>query len=205
MIAVTAVVAALAGAGIAGSISATRTGVTPKPAHSPAAPTPAVSPPAPGAAGVIPGSQPQASSVVDVPPPGMLLDLPPAKIAVNMGNWSYDHKDFAPAVVYYREAIRRGFDNPDIRTDLGNAYRFTGDLRTALTQYEIAQKQSPKHENSLFNQGACYLSLGDAKKAVATWQDYLARFPSGEHRTSAEELIAEAQGGAQPTGPTIHP
>jgi len=125
----------------------------------------------------------------------MLLDVPPAKVAVNMGNWSYDRKNFPTAIAYYQEAIRRGFDNPDIRTDLGNSYRFTGDVHTALTQYGVAQKQSPKHENSLFNQGACYLSLGDSKKAIATWQDYIKRFPNGEHKSSAQELIAQAQSG----------
>ena len=134
------------------------------------------------------------STLSDSPPPGLTNGLPPDKAAVNYGNWYYDHKNWPLAIQFYNQAIKDGIDNPDIRTDLGNAYRFAGDPKQAMTQYQTAQKQNPNHENSLFNQGAVYaLSFGDVPKAISIWRTYLMRFPHGEHATDARQLIAEIQ------------
>ncbi|HVT71691.1 MAG TPA: hypothetical protein VHD61_01035, partial [Lacunisphaera sp.] len=94
-------------------------------------------------------------------------------------------------------AIRQGSDDADIRTDLGNSYRFAGRPQDALVQYELAQKMNPNHEFSLFNQGGLYLDdLHQPARAVETWQQYLRRFPNGQNVAAARQLIAQAQGGA---------
>ena len=82
--------------------------------------------------------------------------LPPADAARTLADWNYDRRNWAHAIEHYQEAIALGAENPDVRTDLGNCYRFVGQPQKALEQYEIAQRQNPQHENSLFNQAGLY-------------------------------------------------
>lgn len=132
-------------------------------------------------------------SVPGVPPPALTTGLDPAHEALNLGNWYEDHGDWPHAIANYSLAIADGTDDPDIRTDLGVAYYRSGQPKKALEQYRNAQKQNPAHENSLFNQGAAYAQLGQASHAIAIWQDYLRRFPQGQHVADTRQLIAEVQ------------
>ena len=78
-----------------------------------------------------------------------------------------------------------------MRTDRGSALRFSGQPRPALEQYQTAQRQNPRHENSLFNQGGIYaLYLKQPDKAISVWREYLKRFPSGQSVAQARKLIA---------------
>jgi len=98
------------------------------------------------------------------------------------------------AIEAYEKAIALGADNSDVRTDLGNAYRFSDRPQKALEQYEIAQKQNPRHENSLFNQGGLYaFSLNQPEKALEIWREYLARFPQSPNASKTRELIFEVE------------
>lgn len=147
-------------------------------------------------------ADPSPPQIAPVPPPAITLGLSQSELALNLGNWSYDRQNWPSAIAYYNAAIQRGIDNPDIRTDLGNAYRFDNQLQTALGEYAAAQKQNPNHENSLFNQGGVYAILGKPDKAVAIWEEYLRRFPRGSHIDDAHELIDEtrAHAGLSPRG-----
>jgi tetratricopeptide (TPR) repeat protein len=121
-------------------------------------------------------------------------NLSPAQAAVASGNWYYDRKNWPRAIEAYDKAIALGADNSDIRTDLGNAYRFSDRPQKALEQYQIAQKQNPQHENSLFNQGGLYaFSLNQPEKAREIWHEYLARFPQSPNARKTRELISEAE------------
>ncbi|MCW3058845.1 MAG: Tetratricopeptide repeat protein [Capsulimonas sp.] len=201
--AVTGLIAAACGAAISASI-------LPKAAPPKAAPVAAIAPvaPTPPAAPAAETNAP-AQTAAGMPPPQLVMDLPPAKIALNMGNWSYDQKNWQIAIAYYQEAIQRGLNSPDVLTDLGNAYRFSGQPQKALNQYFLAQKKNPAHETSLYNQGDVYASdLGDAKKGVAIWKEYLTKFPNGVHHEQAAHWIeiTEAHSGANtsnaPAAPT---
>lgn len=114
--------------------------------------------------------------------------------------WYDEHQDWPRAITLYKQAIAGGLDNPDIRTDLGAAYYKSGQLRDALEQYAIAQSQNPRHENSLFNQAIVYVELGNPAKGIMVWQQYLQRFPQGQHVTAARQLISQVQ--AHPAVPT---
>lgn len=128
------------------------------------------------------------------PPPSLTQGMAPAQTALTHGNWYYDHEQWSLAIEHYRAAITQGIDNPDVRTDLGNALRFKGEPQKALEQYQLAQKQNPRHEFSLFNQGALYATdLKQPAKGVAIWREYLQRFPSGRSATHARQLIAQTQ------------
>jgi tetratricopeptide (TPR) repeat protein len=109
-----------------------------------------------------------------------------------MGNYYYDQANWPQAVASYRAAIAGGLDNPNVRTDYGNALRFAGQPQKALEQYLKAQKQDPNHEQSLFNQGGLWaFSLGSKPKAVAAWRAYVKRFPQGQSVAQAQQFIAQ--------------
>jgi len=132
-------------------------------------------------------------SAVESEPP-LDTSLSPPQTAVASGNWYYDRKNWPRAIEAYEKAIALGADNSDVRTDLGNAYRFSDQPQKALEQYEIAQKQNPQHENSLFNQGGLYaFSLNRPEKALEIWREYLARFPQSPNAPKTRELISEAE------------
>ncbi|HTL66600.1 MAG TPA: tetratricopeptide repeat protein [Lacunisphaera sp.] len=142
-----------------------------------------------------------ADTTTHEPAPELTAGQPPAQAERTLGNFYYDHQNWSQAVAHYESAIRQGSDDADIRTDLGNAYRFAGRPQDALIQYELAQKMNPNHEFSLFNQGGLYLEdLKEPAKAVEAWQKYLQRFPNGQNVAAARQLIAQAQGGAAGLG-----
>ena len=124
-----------------------------------------------------------------VPPD--VSQLPPAEAALALGNWDYDHKAWQKAIDGYQRAISLGLDNADVRTDLGNALRFSGEPQKALAQYQSARKLNPQHENSLCNMAALYAQvLNDPANAVAAWREYLRLFPDGEKASVAKQAIS---------------
>lgn len=135
------------------------------------------------------------------PPADLTAGQPPAQAERTLGNFYYDHQNWTEAIRRYESAIKQGSDDADIRTDLGNAYRFSGRAQDALAQYELAQRMNPQHEFSLFNQGGLYLEdLKNPAKAVEIWNTYLARFPNGANVANAHQLIARASGAPAPMG-----
>ncbi len=135
------------------------------------------------------------------PDPSLTAGKPPAEAARTLGNFYYDHQNWPQAIEQYQSAIRQGSDDADIRTDLGNAYRFANRPDDALLQYQLAQKMNPAHEFSLFNQGGLYIeAYQQPVKAVEVWQQYLQRFPNGRSAAAARQLIAQSQGGLPASG-----
>ena len=130
-------------------------------------------------------------SPVAPPEPPDVSQLSPAQAARTLGNWNYDRQSWSHAIDHYQQAIALGADNPDVRTDLGNCYRFLGQPQKALEQYQIAQKQNPMHENSLFNQISLYNRiLHDSEKAKALAKDFLARFPQSPNADGVRQEVA---------------
>lgn len=130
-----------------------------------------------------------------MPPAGLTSGMSPSEAALALGNWNYDHEQWDEAIQNYTTAVQDGVDNPNIRTDLGNALRFSDRPQEALKQYQIAQKQDPTHEPSLFNQGALYaVSLKNPRKGVDAWRAYLKRFPNGSTAAKAREFVTQFAG-----------
>lgn len=183
-----ALVAALAlGAGVTGTL-VWMENRAPKPV---AAPIPA---PANGAppSGSLPSGAPATEAV---PAPPSTVGLSAGEAALTLGNYYYDIRQWPQAVAQYRVALANGKDNPNVRTDLGNALRFADEPKKALEQYQIAQKQDPRHEQSLFNQGGLWAqSLQNPAKGVAAWRAYLKRFPKGQSAEQARQFIAQFSG-----------
>ncbi|MEO7723603.1 MAG: tetratricopeptide repeat protein [Chthoniobacterales bacterium] len=130
-----------------------------------------------------------AASPASAAPPDV-SQLAPADAARTLANWNYDHQNWPHAIEHYEEAIARGADNADVRTDLGNCFRFLGQPEKALEQYEIAQKQNPQHQNSLFNQISLFAQvLHDHERAETAAHDFIARFPQSPQAEAARQLI----------------
>ncbi len=131
---------------------------------------------------------PLAPAVAAAPPD--VSQLAPADAARTLANWNYDRQDWTQAIEHYQTAIAEGADTPDVRTDLGNCFRFLGQPQKALEQYELAQKQNPQHENSLFNQISLYADLlHDKEHALVVGQEFLARFPQSPQAATARQLL----------------
>jgi hypothetical protein len=133
--------------------------------------------------------------------PPDVSQLAPADAARTLGDWNYDRHNWAHAIEHYQEAIAAGADSPDVRTDLGNCFRFIGEPRKALEQYQIAQTANPMHENSLFNQAGLYAEvLHDDQRALATAREFLTRFPQSDHAAAAGQLISKLEKQDQSAG-----
>lgn len=135
-----------------------------------------------------------------LPPSDLASGLTPAQAALTLANRHFDHRNFTQAITDYRQAIKLGLDNPNVRTDLGSALRFSDQPREALKQYQTAQKQDLHHENSLYNQGGLFfneknlhLLRRDPQRAANIWREYLKRFPQGRNVNEARQLLARVE------------
>jgi tetratricopeptide (TPR) repeat protein len=146
----------------------------------------------------IPFVTPSAPSAVarntTAPASSDVSDLSTTDGAVVRGNLAYDHQQWTEAIKEYQEAIAAGRDNPDVRTDLGNAFRFSGQPEKALEQYTVAQRQNPQHENSLFNQIGLFMEvMHDPIRAIPVCEEFIRRFPNSEKVPRVKEQLAVAR------------
>src|SRR4029450_7821962 len=137
------------------------------------------------------------ASMPNTAPPNV-SNMSPADAARTLADWNYDRQNWPHAIEHYQEAIAKGADNPDVRTDLGNCFRFLGQPQKALEQSEIAQKENPMHENSLFNQAGLFAEvLQDDQRALSVAREFIARFPQSPRAESGKQLIFQLQGGTK--------
>ena len=121
--------------------------------------------------------------------------MPPGEAAVTLGNLAYDHQHWLEAIRHYQDAIANGTGNADVRTDLGNAFRFSGQPEQALQQYTIAQKLNPQHENSLFNQISLFTEVvNEPARAIPICEEFIRRFPSSDKVPAVRQQLARARG-----------
>jgi tetratricopeptide (TPR) repeat protein len=117
--------------------------------------------------------------------------LSPGDAAVALGNFAYDHQRWPDAIRQYQEAIVRGVDTADVHTDLGNAFRFSGQPEKASQQYTVAQRLNPQHENSLFNQISLYTEvLNEPGRAIPLCEEFIWRFPSSDKLAAVKQQLA---------------
>jgi tetratricopeptide (TPR) repeat protein len=117
--------------------------------------------------------------------------------AVVLGNFAYDHQRWPEAIRRYEEAIASGVDTADVHTDLGNAFRFSGQPEQALEQYTLAQKLNPQHENSLFNQISLFTEvLNEPERAIPLCEEFIRRFPRSNKLNLVQEQLARGKNAA---------
>ena len=111
--------------------------------------------------------------------------------AVVLGNFAYDHQRWPDAIRQYQEAIASGVNTADVHTDLGNAFRFSGQPEKALAEYQVAQKLNPQHENSLFNQISLLTEvLHEPTRAVPLCEEFIRRFPASDKLSVVRQQLA---------------
>ena len=113
---------------------------------------------------------------------------------VKLGNLFYDGKEFPQAIQYYERALLIHPDNPDVRTDMGTAYWYTGNAEKALAAMETSLKYRPGHPQTLFNLGwVRWQGKQDPKGAIDAWQQLLKANPDYPQRQQVEQDIAKAR------------
>lgn len=113
---------------------------------------------------------------------------------VKLGNLFYDGQQFPSAIQYYERALAIHPDNPDVRTDMGTAYWYTGNAEKALAAMETSLKYRPGHPQTLFNLGwVRWQGKQDPKGAIEAWQQLLKANPDYPQRQQVEQYIAKAK------------
>src|SRR6266576_6183552 len=113
---------------------------------------------------------------------------------VKLGDLYYDGQQFPNAIQYYERSLVIHPENPDVRTDLGTAYWYTGNADKALAEMEISLKYKPGHPQTLFILGwGKWQGKTDAKGAVAAWQNLLKTNPDYPQKQQLEQYIAKAK------------
>jgi tetratricopeptide (TPR) repeat protein len=113
---------------------------------------------------------------------------------VKLGDLYYDGQQFPSAIPYYERALAIHPENPDVRTDLGTAYWYTGNADRALSEMETSLKYKPGHPQTLFNMGwVKWQGKADAKGAIEAWQKLLKTNPDYPQKQQVEQNIAKAK------------
>jgi cytochrome c-type biogenesis protein CcmH/NrfG len=113
---------------------------------------------------------------------------------VKLANLYYDGQQFPSAIPYYERALAIHPDNPDVRTDMGTAYWYTGNAEKALAAMETSLQYRPGHPQTLFNLGwVRWQGKQDPKGAIAAWQQLLKANPDYPQKQQVEQYIAKAK------------
>jgi cytochrome c-type biogenesis protein CcmH/NrfG len=117
----------------------------------------------------------------------------PALLA-QVGNVYYDTRIYSEAIKFYDQSLKADPKNPDVRTDLGTSYYYLGDADRALQEFHTVLKYDPKHAQTMFNMGMVqWQGKGDAKAAVASWEQLLKAVPDYPDRAKVQQLIEKAK------------
>lgn len=112
---------------------------------------------------------------------------------VQLGNIYYDASVYPEAIAYYTRAVKIRPD-ANVLTDLGTAYFYTGDSKTALSTFDQSLKIDPKHPNTLFNIGIVkWQGMKDPKGAIEVWEKLLKEHPDYQGKQKVQELIERAK------------
>ena len=113
---------------------------------------------------------------------------------MKIGNLYYDGKQFPSAIQYYERALAIHPENPDVRTDMGTAYWYTGDAEKALAAMGTSLKYRPGHPQTLLNLGwVRWQGKQDPKGAIKAWQELLKANPDYPQKQQVEQYIAKAK------------
>ena len=113
---------------------------------------------------------------------------------VKLGDLYYDGQQFPSAIQYYERALAIHPDNPDVRTDMGTAYWYTGNAEKAVTAMETSLKYRPGHPQTLFNLGwVRWQGKQDPKGAIEAWDLLLKTNPDYPEKQKVEQYIAKAK------------
>jgi len=113
---------------------------------------------------------------------------------VKLGNVFYDGQQYPSAIQYYERALQIHPENPDVRTDMGTAYWYTGDADKAIAAMQASLQYRPGHPQTLFNLGwVRWQGKADPKGAISAWEQLLKANPDYPQRQQVEQYITKAK------------
>ena len=116
------------------------------------------------------------------------------ELLANIGNIYYDAQQYPTAIEYYQRTLKLQPANTGVRTDLATAVWYTGDIDTAIQEFDKALTYEPTKPNTLFNLGIVkWQGKMDVKGALAAWQKLLDTNPNYEAKDKVLELMAQAK------------
>jgi tetratricopeptide (TPR) repeat protein len=96
--------------------------------------------------------------------------------------------DFATAVAFFDEGLRRDPTATDVWIALGDIASTQGKTRRALDRFQNAAKYNPEYADLQFKVGTAAAAVGEAVIAREALDKYLQLAPSGEYAAQARQL-----------------
>jgi Flp pilus assembly protein TadD len=109
---------------------------------------------------------------------------------LNLGIVLVQQQHFSEAANILRKALALEANSPSARLYFGQALAALNDLRGAENELKTAHDLGgPEYAVALFRLGEVYLNLGDRRRALKTFQQYLAEAPDAPNASEARRLV----------------
>jgi tetratricopeptide (TPR) repeat protein len=120
-------------------------------------------------------------------------DLQPGNLEVNnnLGKLYLTKELYAQAIDFFRKALDRKTDTPDIRFNLATAYVKTNQKDLAKTVLQDLIKLAPKYWDAYYLLGGVLYDLGDADSGKKVYQDLLAKDPSYPKKAEIQAIVSK--------------
>lgn len=126
------------------------------------------------------GKNPSINVTLEKMTSGQAFATGPAAETLKEANALYDAKDYTGALAKFQE-IRVEFpDLYQIRLNVGNCYRDTGELDKAMAEYEAVLEQEDTNTGALVNVGDMMVRQGDLDSAVTYFERAIENAPEDE-------------------------
>ncbi len=100
------------------------------------------------------------------------------QLKYNKANALLDLKDYANAIIYYRQAIEANPSSADSYVNMGLAYKALGNYDSAIACINKALIIKPNSHDALLNLGSCYSDINDFTNAILNFKKAIALNPS---------------------------
>jgi tetratricopeptide (TPR) repeat protein len=112
-----------------------------------------------------------------------------------------DYQMYAEAIRELREALRLCPNFADLRTQLGNILRDSGDIEAALSEFSRAKQDNPRYVPARVNLGMALFIRGRRDEAIKEWEESLEIDPENRlARTSLRMVLARPK----PAASVVH-
>jgi len=97
------------------------------------------------------------------------------------------------AIDLFKKALAIKPGDPEVQTNLGLCYLYSGDVTTAITTIEAVTKADPTFSQPFYFLGRAYAVGGQKDKALTAFKAYLKLDPTGEFVADTNKYISELQ------------
>lgn len=112
---------------------------------------------------------------------------------VEMGNFLFDNHDFEQALVYYKKALAKKKNDPDVLVDAGVSYFNLKNIEEASNYFKQALNVNPKHPNALYNLGIVSAQTGDMPGMLKYWKKLIEVAPESGPAQNAKRMIDQVK------------